>query len=564
MGLEEYKVENNNNIINQTIIPLEIVEKLRAEKMVKNQLERNDNPTVKDQINTLLEKMKFDENVPLYVSTIKGELVYVNDGYRALVSDSESIGGMVHHAQGEYTLPSSLISILNEVQLTRSSVTVEEKLYIHGNQCQYRSRHFPICDDNGYVIAIGGTYTDCTEQFNVGNNDDASLTEQRYRDFARATSDWYWEVDKSMNITYLSNRFTAITSLPSFMMIGKSLDQVGSLLSGFAGEPITSHSFMKKNAPFRDQLLVLKDQDDENIYVYLSGVPMFDVKSGEFQGFRGAGTNVTESYNTKAQSEQVQQTLEDTLYDLKDKRVELDIATRQAEEALEAKGDFLAAMSHELRTPLNAIIGFAETMTIQAFGELNDQYVSYSNDIMNAGHHLLYLINDILDVAVLESGNIQLDTEDVSLQEVINNAVNMVIINAEKKNINISEIKIDDDMDIHVDARRATQIFVNLMSNAVKFTQEKGTVGVKTRLFDNNIIGITIWDTGIGISPEQQDLVFEKFHQDRGHIYARKEEGSGLGLHISKHLAKQMGGDVVLKSKVGKGSEFTVLLPLSK
>jgi len=288
---------------------LEIVEKLRAEKLVKNQLERSDNPTVKDQIHMLLAKMKFDENVPLYVSTIKGELVFVNDGYLALVSDSESINGMVHHPRGEYTLPASLLSILNEVQLTRSSVTVEKTIHIHGNMRQYRSRHFPICDDQGYVIAIGGTYTDCTEQYKASNSEDASITEQRYRDFARATSDWYWEVDKSFNLTYLSNRFTAITGVPSFLMMGKRLDDVGNLLEGFEGGEVKCTSFMKKNAPFRDQLMVLKDQDDENIYIYLSGVPLFDVQSGEFQGFRGAGTDVTDSHKSKVKAEKVQKTL---------------------------------------------------------------------------------------------------------------------------------------------------------------------------------------------------------------------------------------------------------------
>ena len=543
---------------------MEIVEKLRAEKLVKNQLERSDNPTVKDQIHMLLAKMKFDENVPLYVSTIKGELVFVNDGYRALVSDSESINGMVHHPRGEYTLPASLLSILNEVQLTRSSVTVEKTIHIHGNMRQYRSRHFPICDDQGYVIAIGGTYTDCTEQYKASNSEDASITEQRYRDFARATSDWYWEVDKSFNLTYLSNRFTAITGVPSFLMMGKRLDDVGNLLEGFEGGEVKCTSFMKKNAPFRDQLMVLKDQDDENIYIYLSGVPLFDVQSGEFQGFRGAGTDVTDSHKSKVKAEKVQKTLNETLNDLKDKRAKLDVATKQAEEALEAKGDFLAAMSHELRTPLNAIIGFAETMTMQAFGELNDQYISYSNDIMNAGRHLLHLINDILDVAVLESGKIQLETEDVSLREVVETARNMVVINADKKEIDISELSITDDINIYADTRRITQVFVNLMGNAVKFTPEGGKIGIRTKLFAENVIAVSVWDTGIGISPEQQDLVFEKFHQDRGHIYARKEEGAGLGLHISKHLARQMGGDMILKSEVGEGSEFTVLIPLTK
>lgn len=557
-------MRNVNNITDKTIIPLEIVEKLRAEKLVKNQLEKSEHPTVKDQIHSLLGKMKFDDKVPLYVSTIGGELVFVNDGYRALVSDSESIGGIVHHASGDYRLPASLVSILNEVQLTRSSVTVEESLHIHGNIRQYRSRHFPICDDDGYVIAVGGTYTDCTEQYKLSNADDATLTEQRYRDFARATSDWYWEVDKSMKLTYISNRFTAITGIPSFLMVGRQIDNIGELRSGFDGEKVSSESFMHKNAPFRDQLLVLEDQDGDEIYIYLSGVPMFDVDSGEFEGFRGAGTDITDSYHAKLKAEKVQKSLEDTLYDLKDKRAQLDIATKQAEAALEAKSDFLAAMSHELRTPLNAIIGFAEAMTLQSFGELNDQYISYSKDIMNAGRHLLHLINDILDVAVLESGKIQLEKSEVGISEVIENALNFVVLSANDKNINTSRVKIESDKQIYVDPRRVTQIFVNLLSNAVKFTPEGGEIGVRAQHVAEDVIGITVWDTGIGIPPEQQDLVFEKFHQDRGHIYSRKEEGTGLGLHISKHLAKQMGGDIVLKSKVGEGSQFTVLLPLAK
>ena len=140
----------------------------------------------------------------------------------------------------------------------------------------------------------------------------------------------------------------------------------------------------------------------------------------------------------------------------------------------------------------------------------------------------------------------------------------MVVINAEKKEIDVSELQIDEDLNIYADARRITQVFVNLMSNAVKFAPEGGKIGVKTELFAENVIGVSVWDMGIGISPAQQDLVFEKFHQDRGHIYARKEEGTGLGLYISKHLARQMGGDIILKSEVGEGSEFTVLIPLTK
>ncbi|MDA0707923.1 MAG: PAS domain-containing protein [Proteobacteria bacterium] len=237
-------MQNLNNKSNRTIIPLEIVEKLRAEKLVKTQLDKSDNPTVKDQIRYLLSKMKFDENVPLYVSTISGELVYVNGGYQALVNDSESISGMVYDAKGDYKLPSSLVAILNEVQLTRTSVTVEESINIRGNAAQYRSRHFPICDDDGYVIAVGGTYTQSTDVTAEETGKSSSLLDQRYRDFARATSDWYWEVDRKMKLTYVSNRFTAITGTPAFTLTGKKIDEIGTLLDAYGGQEITSSQFM--------------------------------------------------------------------------------------------------------------------------------------------------------------------------------------------------------------------------------------------------------------------------------------------------------------------------------
>ncbi|MDA0707922.1 MAG: ATP-binding protein [Proteobacteria bacterium] len=251
------------------------------------------------------------------------------------------------------------------------------------------------------------------------------------------------------------------------------------------------------------------------------------------------------------------------MQDLTNKKVQLDLATAEAA-ALDAKSDFLAAMSHELRTPLNAIIGFAETMTMQTFGSLSDQYVSYSNDIMNAGRHLLGLINDILDVAVLESGKLKLEPSESSLKDIVGQALNLVILNANTKNLDTSAISLIDDYSLYVDERRMTQILVNLMSNAVKFTPENGKMGILVNPMENDMLGVSVWDTGIGISQEQQELVFEKFHQDRGHIYSRKEEGTGLGLHISKQLAKQMGGDITLQSAVGEGSTFTVILPLYK
>lgn len=541
----------------QTIIPLELVQNVSSSARIKV---KKKPVTIVDKIHQLISHMNFDETVPLYISTTTGELVYVNKGYHELVSSCESQGG--DNGSGtKCRLPSSLMAILNEVQLTRKSVSVEENIKFNNAQRLYRSRHFPVCDDDGKVIAVGGTYVDCTEKIQTLGNE--SLMQQRFRDFARATSDWYWEVDRDYDITFVSDRLTAITGKPALLLKGKRFEDFGDLKSESNGRSITCDIFLDDMKPFRDQLFLLSDSEDEQVYIHLSGVPIFDASTGEFQGYRGAGMDVTASYRAKLETLAVQKSLENTLEELTNKNVQLDMASAASEAALGAKSEFLAAMSHELRTPLNAIIGFAEAMKMEVFGDLNPQYVNYSNDIMSAGRHLLELINDVLDVAVLESGQIKLDTDEISLKEVIDKAQNLIILRANRKYLDLSGVKIPKDFKIFADERRAVQIFVNLFSNAVKFTPEYGKVGLRISQQDPETVAVTVWDTGIGIPENQQELVFEKFHQATDNIYSRKEEGTGLGLHISQHLARQMGGNITLKSVVNEGSEFTVTFKLS-
>ncbi|PCI51893.1 MAG: hypothetical protein COB49_00380 [Alphaproteobacteria bacterium] len=541
----------------QTIISLELVQRVSANA---NRKPKNNPATVVDKIHKLISHMSFDKTVPLYISTTSGELVYVNEGYQNLVSNCEYAGGKnIDHAN-DSRLPASLMAILNEVQLTRRNVSIEETIIVKGTTRQYRSRHFPVCDDNGSVIAVGGTYVDCTDKVQILDHE--SLMQQRFRDFARATSDWYWEIDRDYNITFVSDRLMAITGKPGIFMKGKSFESFGELKSGVDGKILNSAYFLDEMKPFRDQLFLLTDSEGELVYTHLSGVPVFESLTGDFMGYRGAGMDVTPNYRARLETLSAQKNLEHTLEELTNKNIQLDMASAESKAALGAKSEFLAAMSHELRTPLNAIIGFAEAMKLEVFGELNPQYVSYSNDIMSAGQHLLELINDVLDVAVLESGKIILDTDRVSLKEIVEKALNLIVLRANQKYLDIGEVRITDDFFIHADERRAVQIFVNLLSNAVKFTPENGSVGIRVVRKDATTVAVTIWDTGIGIAQDQQTLVFEKFHQATDNIYSRKEEGTGLGLHISQHLARQMGGNITVKSVVNEGSEFTVTFKL--
>ncbi len=542
---------------NQTIIPLELVQRVSANA---NKKLKKKPVTVIDKIHELISHMSFDEKVPLYISTISGELAYVNEGYRNLVSTCEYTGKeSTSHADDNH-LPASLTAILNEVQLTRQNVSVEEAIKVQGSMRQYRSRHFPVCDDDGKVIAVGGTYVDCTDKIQILGQE--SLMQQRFRDFARATSDWYWEIDRDYNITFVSDRLMAITSKPAILMRGKNFEDFGELKSDAEGKPINSGHFLDNRKPFRDQLFLIRNSEEELVYTHLSGVPIFESSTGEFMGYRGAGMDVTLNYKARLETLAAQKDLEHTLEELTNKNMQLDMASAQSEAALGAKSEFLAAMSHELRTPLNAIIGFAEAMKLEVFGDLNQQYVSYSKDIMSAGEHLLELINDVLDVAVLESGKIKLDSDEVSLKETIQKAMNLVVLRANQKFLDISDVTISENFIIQADERRAIQIFVNLLSNAVKFTPEGGKVGIRVVRQDAKTVAITVWDTGIGIPDDQQKLIFEKFHQATDNIYSRKEEGTGLGLHISQHLAHQMGGNITVKSIVNEGSEFTVTFKL--
>ncbi|MCF8475211.1 MAG: PAS domain-containing protein [Emcibacter sp.] len=544
---------------NQTIIPLGLVQRLSS---YANTERHNNPPSVADKIHKLISHMNFDEHVPLYISTISGELVYVNRGYRNLVSTCEFSGNAVADQMNDERLPSSLRAILSEIQLTRKNVSVEETIKLQGKPRQYRSRHFPICDDGGCVIAVGGTYVDCTDKIETLGKE--NLMQQRFRDFARATSDWYWEIDRDFNIVYVSDRLMSITGKPGILMKGKRFEDFGELKAELDGRTIYCENFLGSMKPFRDKLFLMHNLEGDMVYMHLSGVPVFDSLTGEFMGYRGAGMDVTINYKTYKEKIAVQKSLENTLEELTNKNIQLDIASAQSEAALGAKSEFLAAMSHELRTPLNAIIGFAEAMKMEVFGELNKQYVSYSHDIMTAGKHLLDLINDVLDVAVLENGKLNLNLEEYSLKEIIEKASNFISLRATQKHLDISQVCIEKDYYISVDERRAIQIFVNLLSNAIKFTPDYGKIGIRVIENNNSTVDITVWDTGIGITEDQQKLVFEKFHQATNNIYSRKEEGTGLGLHISQHLAHQMGGGISLKSILNEGSEFTVTLNLAK
>jgi signal transduction histidine kinase len=218
------------------------------------------------------------------------------------------------------------------------------------------------------------------------------------------------------------------------------------------------------------------------------------------------------------------------------------------------KGDFLSTMSHELRTPLNSIIGFSEVLLTA--GNLTEKQTRYAANIMTAGQQLLALINDILDLAKSEAGKMRVYPKPLAPAEVIEPAVALFRPQAEKKNLDL-RLDLPPDLPVVVqDAGKLRQILSNLVSNAVKFTPEGGRVIVSAAV-DAGFLTLTVQDTGVGIAPEEQETIFDKFRQAE-HALTREQGGTGLGLSIVRELAKLLGGDVSLKSELGRGSTFTV------
>lgn len=493
----------------------------------------------------------FSPDLAFYIANPDGQIVLASPAYYRV---QEPTGG-----RGEF-----IASHISEfIAAHRESFEQNERVDIKDKRGFAKSCHYPVFDDNQSVIGIFGYYVDTTDQLQALQKIAREL--DRKNDQVRASSDFFWEIDRDGKIFDLSDRITDVAGRPAVLFIGRALSELGEFVDR-TGNVTGLPPAIDGRQPFRNTIFRITDDRQQTRFFHLSGVPFFDTDTGAFAGFRGVGTDVSERFRMEDSAARSRSQLEQAREDLTNRNTQLEMERGRAEKALRAKSEFLATMSHELRTPLNAILGFSEAMTMSLFGELNAQYSTYASDILKSGRHLLSLIDSMLDAASIEANELSLTPQPVQLTGLVRKAVSIVQMRANAKNLDLSAATVEEGWIVNADPVPATQIFVNLLSNAVKFTEAGGTIGIDIKaLLDRPapFAAITFWDTGIGVPEKMQEAIFEKFVRGtNASAYDDVGEGTGIGLHISRRLALLMDGDLKLKSKAGEGSRFTVILPL--
>jgi len=242
-------------------------------------------------------------------------------------------------------------------------------------------------------------------------------------------------------------------------------------------------------------------------------------------------------------------------------QAEAEVARDQAQAANRAKSEFLAAMSHELRTPLNAIAGYTEILQLGVHGPLSDQQQDDLARIQRSQKHLLGLINDVLNFARLEAGRVPMNPQRVRADSLLSTVEAMITPQVESRGLHFVRQHEGDDLTLYCDPDKSEQVLLNLLSNAVKFTPHGGTIELESCAADG-VARISVRDSGVGIPQDKLEAIFEPFVQVERNLTS-VSEGAGLGLAISRDLARAMGGDLRVRSKVGQGSVFTFELPLA-
>lgn len=382
----------------------------------------------------------------------------------------------------------------------------------------------------------------------------------RYEDLLRSTVDWFWETDAELALTYVSSPVALKLGLPAQVLIGRPFGSLGQFAPGGGAEQ-QAEGAIRARRPFRLAPLAMTGSGDRRATYHLSGVPYFDDDNGRFAGYRGTAVLAPPAKpdaDAEVELRILAEALEEAL--LRQQELSARLAGQPAE--IPQREIPLAKTAHELRTPLNAIIGYSDLALSGVYGPLADRYANCLRTIREAGQHLDRLVAQMQAAAQSEDGH-ALTLEPLDVAELVAKAKALVVLPAQSGDIDISRVGPMAAGQVTGDAVACTQILVNLLTNAIKFTPAGGSVGLETQTGPNGQLQIVVWDTGIGIPPGEQAKIFTSSYRVQPTAGGHTAPGHGFGLAISRDLARAMGGDLTVASEPGQGSRFILSLPLA-
>ncbi|MEI8393300.1 MAG: response regulator [Rhodospirillaceae bacterium] len=489
-------------------------------------------------------------HAPVAISQFDRDYRYIRVNTRLAQNNGMSVAEHIGRRQ-EDILPAPLAHRLKEIiaPIFETGIPVLD-LELHGETASAPGipRHWlasfiPVKSATGEVTSLMAVVLDITERKRLEaaqreSERRARFEEQRFRDFAESSAEFFFEFDKNERFTFCSSSSYINTEL----LIGRTVKDV------FAPTPEEYQlnlaaweergRAIEERRPWRKIEFNLAGADGQREIAAVSGTPMYDT-DGRFIGYRGTSTTVTGKY----------------------REIAMAAAKAAAENANMAKSEFLSNMSHEIRTPMNAILGLTHLLTRTP---LTPEQADCVNKVSISGKALMGILNDILDFSKIDAGRMDLETIDFRLDDVISTLATIMSVTVASKDLE-TIIGIDNPVPnwLRGDPTRLQQILVNLVGNAIKFT-ETGEVAVHAELTEQSsdcvMVRFSVRDTGIGLSEEQQARLFQPFTQ-ADMTTTRRFGGTGLGLVICKRLVELMGGTIGVISAPGKGSEFWFTLP---
>jgi signal transduction histidine kinase len=353
---------------------------------------------------------------------------------------------------------------------------------------------------------------------------------EREADFLRAAADWMWETDETLRLTSLSSGAGAAIGRSPSELIGKQFTRLFRFREGKEGAlPILIA--LAEQSRFDGQVAELRTGAKGRYR--LSGVPLID-GMGRFAGFRGSAAT------------------------LRDQPWPEQVREEPLPEPQRDCGAFGERLDKALRLPLDHIITTAQTIAEQPDGPLRRDYTSYASDIASAGRHLLALVDDLVDLQAIERPDFHPERDEIDLADVARRAAGLLSVRAAGRDVRIDLPAEDEILPAVGEFKRALQILMNLVTNAIRYSPEGGSVWIRTDR-EGDLAAIVIADQGKGIAPEDQDRIFDKFER----VDPTEPGGTGLGLYIARRLARAMGGDISVDSAPGQGARFTFTLPMS-